>query len=276
VYATDQAGVVLVYAGPVVGTFQDDAPEAVRTGEEAGDRAGENTVGGHDLDGDGLDDLVLGASSSSRGGPSSGAIYVIEGPIGGVDDLASADAVLEGAQAGDAAGFAVSVLGDLDDDGHLDLAIGAPLRGDGQYLGVVHVVLGPFSGQSSLAGADGHFSSDRELGLGVSLTGPGDLDADGHVDVALAAPLASSTDGGLALVGGVGVFYGPLSLGSMDFGEADVWLQGDGEGATAGASLTGGDLDGDGFGDLLVTSHVGLGTGSTTPGVVSLLLGTGD
>jgi hypothetical protein len=81
--------------------------------------------GAGDVDGDGNDDIIIGASDESTGGSSAGAAYLLLGPVSGSIDLSAADATLIGENSGDEAGHSVSGAGDVDGDGNDDIIIGA-------------------------------------------------------------------------------------------------------------------------------------------------------
>ena len=97
-------------------------------GENRGDMAGVSVSNAGDVDGDGLDDLVVGAKGNDDGGSSAGKAYLVLGASLGVDpeiDLADADYGFIGEAGGDYAGVSVSTAGDVDGDGLDDLLVGA-------------------------------------------------------------------------------------------------------------------------------------------------------
>lgn len=104
---------------------------ATLVGEALGDAVGGSVAGG-DLDGDGRDDLVVGAVGNDRAATDAGAAYVFYGIGGGITELADADAVLLGHAAGIALGSGLA-LGDLDGDTYADLVAG----GVGESVGGV-------------------------------------------------------------------------------------------------------------------------------------------
>ena len=106
--------------------------------EAAGDLDSLSVTGGADLNGDGISDLVIGASKNSEGGSNAGAVYVVWGGGSGTVDLALVAQGIGGAKvvgsAGSLTGASVAIAGDLNGDGKADLLIGAPGTGESAYV----------------------------------------------------------------------------------------------------------------------------------------------
>ncbi|MBM4393335.1 MAG: FG-GAP repeat protein, partial [Deltaproteobacteria bacterium] len=98
----------LVYGGAAAGTLDLGSADAELRGETKNDAAGSALAGPGDVDGDGADDVMVGAPHESSVGTNSGAAYVFGGPVYGTFDLAGADLVLRGEATGDRAGYAVA------------------------------------------------------------------------------------------------------------------------------------------------------------------------
>ncbi|MEO1086483.1 MAG: integrin alpha, partial [Acidobacteriota bacterium] len=106
-------------------------------GIDADDNSGTSVSGAGDVNGDGIDDLIIGADAADPGGDSgAGETYVVFGVDGAAGetfpatlDLATLNGtngfVLEGIDPGDASGFSVSGAGDVNGDGIDDLIVGA-------------------------------------------------------------------------------------------------------------------------------------------------------
>ncbi len=145
-----------------------------------------------DVDGDGLDDVIVGAPFNAAGGTDAGAAHVVLGStIAGQDeiDLAAADYTFTGEEAEDYAGHAVSGAGDVDGDGLDDFLIGAP-RLDGtdgfDGHGAAYLVLGDSLGSATtdLSDADYIFTPDASWAhTGAAVAAAGDVDGDGLADV---------------------------------------------------------------------------------------------
>ena len=99
-------------------------------------RRARSVSGAGDVDGDGHDDVLVGAPGNYGDGPFGGAGYLVLGPVTGTLDLSLADAKLMGENLRDRAGLSVSAAGDVDGDGHDDLLVGAAATtGDGDRRG---------------------------------------------------------------------------------------------------------------------------------------------
>ena len=102
------------------------------SGTAAGDRSGWSVASAGDVNGDGFADLIVGAIFAAPNGSQSGAGYVVFGQASGFAaniDLSSLDGTtgfkLSGAAAGDTSGWSVASAGDVNGDGFADLIVGA-------------------------------------------------------------------------------------------------------------------------------------------------------
>ncbi len=197
------SGAVYVLAGPVTGSGAVADEAALRiTGEDDDDLAG-TALACADLDGDGTQDLLVGAPGAEQG---DGAVYGLLGPLGaGELDLASADLILRGeASAAQGLGAALAASGDLDGDGVLDVVLGATdddeNGSDGDYAaGAVWLVYGPVTANLQLpvsgdAGAK-LLGSDWDDHAGAALATGADVNGDGVDDLLIGAPRADDPDG---------------------------------------------------------------------------------
>lgn len=196
-----------------------------------------------DVDGDGIDDLIAGA-------PGEGDFGTVRVYLGtSVGPGATPDQRLTGSPRGGQFGNAVDALGDVNGDGYDDIAVCDPGVTNGNTLeGRVSVFLGRSTGLRPTAALSWEPNQDyAQLGVysqGV-VTG-GDLDGDGYNDVLVGIPRYSNgTDGEGRVVG----FRGSAAGLSRD--PAWRW-EGDQADARFGQDLSVGDLDGDGFDDLVV------------------------
>lgn len=191
-----------------------------------------------DLNGDGYSDVAAGAPNANPGGSSeAGAVRVY---LGGAVVDGTADVSLAGGAARDHFGASVAVAGDLNADGFADLVAGAPDQdAAASGAGRVYVFFGR-ADFSSVATADRTFDGDaRDDRFGHVVAGAGDLDADGYADFLVGAPD----------LGRVFLFRGGPTLAA----EAWAVLSGTEFGDRFGAAAAGaGDVDADGFADLIV------------------------
>ncbi|MCB9760004.1 MAG: FG-GAP repeat protein [Alphaproteobacteria bacterium] len=261
--ASNAGAVYLVYGPPTSGGL--GSADAKITGIASNDRAGTSADWAGDLNGDGADDVVIGAPQSDTGGSNNGSVYVLLSPLAGTVGLAAADGAWAGDESNSRVGTRVAGAGDLDGDGYADLIMGGyGARGD---TGVVYVVLGPATGSQSLADADGKlFGESIDSSAGDAVDGAGDLDGDGQDDVVIGAWEHDDGQGAAYLV------YGPAT-GTRSLIDADaVWVGSD-PGVRFGWSVAGvGDLNNDGFPDVAVGSPEADGTASNA-GMLTVLFG---
>lgn len=205
----------------------------VFTGEAANDYFGKSVSGAGDVNNDGYDDLIVGASGNDAGGNTAGRAYVYSGQTGGL--LYTFTGVAEF----DQFGFSVSGAGDVDNDGYADLIVGA-YRNDagGSEAGRVYV----YSGQTGLLLHifTGEVAGDK---FGTTVSGAGDVDNDGYADLIVGA---SYNDAGGGLAGRAYVYSGQTGTLLHTFtGEAELNRFGN---SVSGA----GDVDNDGYADLII------------------------
>ena len=204
------------------------------SGVAAGDFSGRAVSTAGDVNGDGTDDLLIGALAADPNGESSGASYVVFGGAG-VGSGGNLDSALDGTNgfrlsgvaANDNSGVAVSMAGDVNGDGIDDLLIGA--SGAGTFSsGASYVVFGGAGvgnrGNLDLSALDGT-NGFRLSGVavldysGVAVSTAGDVNGDGVDDLLIGAPGESGGPAGASYVvfGGAGVGNGGnLQLSALD------------------------------------------------------------
>jgi hypothetical protein len=249
-------------------------------GTDAGDRSGLSVSIAGDVNGDGFDDVIIGASRSDglgNGRPDAGETYLVFGsPSLPSDlelfDLGSAGVTFFGVDANDNSGFTASGAGDVNGDGFDDLIIGAhDADGPGNTrsdAGDSYVIFGrpsfpPTVELSRLGDAGitifGENPSDRS---GVSVRTAGDVNGDGFSDLVIGADLADSLGNSRTAAGNTYVLFGnPTPPESIDLAipdTADVIILGaDAYDASGLPVSSAGDINGDGFDDLLIGAHRG-------------------
>jgi hypothetical protein len=210
-----------------------------------------------DINGDGFDDVALGAPLESGDKGSEGMVYIIYGGESIVSDDVDdyAGAILIGAEASVFTGIALDGGEDADGDGYDDFLVsdfaertwvinGEELKGE---VLITDVYDGLLYGE-----VYGDYS-------GFSISFAGDVDGDGSADVLVGAPNNADT---AADSGSVYLFYGPLSGTRFGYA-ADVRFRGSGGGDLAGNDVTGGeDITGDGLDDVLIGAPAANGAGS--------------
>ena len=137
------AGAAYVIYGPMTGTQSLSTAPVKYLGEDGSNYAGRGVSAAGDLDGDGNDDLLIGAPGESSAATNAGAAYVIHGPETGVFELYYTYAKLTGEALDDGAGFTISPAGDIDADGQVDILVGAPTESyAGFEAGAVYLIAG--------------------------------------------------------------------------------------------------------------------------------------
>ena len=282
--AGTDAGQVYLFLGQNGGWAMDvplAASDISLHGEVAYDEAGNTVAYAGDVNGDGYDDLLIGAPDNDDAGVmSAGKIYLVLGPgtgLGKDASLAMADGSFLGEGILDYAGKALSGGGDVDGDGYDDMLIGVPSADQLQSQdGKSYLIYGQQGGWASnvpLAFAGASFvgsAAGDESGSSVDLMG--DVDGDGLADLFIGA---GGSDEGYGAGGQSYLFFGDAAGWAMntDLTAADQSFTGEVSDDWSGdPAVNAGDVNGDGYDDLLIGAYNNDYAG-TTAGQVYLTFG---
>ena len=239
-------GLTFIAFGPVAEDLNlEDEADVTPVGEASNVYAGRSIRSGPDLDGDGVDDLVI-AALGTMSVSGSGGFYVLYGPLSGNIDLGDADGRYAGENTSGNAGLWLDA-GDVSGDGLADVVTSGFDSTLAPSGGAAYVVFGPAADEDVLTDADIVVRGDEaeQYGGGVAV---GDLDADG-VDELLLGAQGDSTEGRSA--GALYLFQDPVP-GSYVFTDGDAAFYAESEGDNLGAGAAVGDVDGDGVPEIVI------------------------
>ena len=233
------------------------------------DRSGYSVSDAGDVNGDHFDDILIGASFASPHGGYSGQSYVVYGKsaVPGTVELSALNGTngfrVNGISTNDYSGSAVGGAGDVNHDGFDDILIGAPSAdphdsGSGQSYIVygrsavpATVELSGLNGTNGLR-LNGIATYDN---AGVAVGGAGDVNHDGFADILIGAPWVyphASKAERTYVVYGKSTLPGTIELSALN-GTNGFRLNGISAFDYAGRAVSGaGDVNGDGFADILV------------------------
>jgi len=265
------SGVAYLLYGSGGGLTAASALRFTASDNEEYDLFGDSVSGAGDVNGDGYDDVVIGATSADGVGVNTGAAYVYLGSASGLD--LGSEVKLTGATG---LGFSVASAGDVNADGYDDLVIGYP--GDSELVmgaGAAFVFLGRPSGIDPTT--ELRISSPSQAlgdGFGYSVSGGGDVNGDGYDDIVVGRSRQgwANQDAATFEAGAAYVFLGSptgIDTASGVMLQAAVGSIYDRFGDAVG---TGGDVNGDGYDDVVVGALWGPTVGG--PGAAYVYLGS--
>ncbi len=231
-----------------------------------GDYFGQNARNFGDFDGDGVEDLIVGAQLDDDGGTSLGAVYIIllksDGSIKSKQKISATAGGFTGSLAThNYFGSAVSKLKDVDGDGVNDLLVGHIYDNTAtSRSGAVWIIFlkadGTVKSQQKIANGVGGFPNilDAEDNFGCDAIEAGDLDGDGTTDILVGAPYDDDggTDKGAVYIINLntnGTVKSYKKISATTGGFSGTLASGDAFGYGVGGNA---DLNGDGKKDIVV------------------------
>ncbi|GGM98161.1 hypothetical protein GCM10010967_34970 [Dyadobacter beijingensis] len=229
-------GVAFVYKGSATGL--NTANYNILQKNQANSYFGGSVASAGDINGDGYDEVIVGAKEYTDGHTNEGAAFIYYGSNTGIDQAANPLSIQANKNDTDF-GYIVAGLGDINRDGYADFAIGAPAFAN---TGNIFVYYGTQNGISAPVTLAGQINSH----FGESVSAAGDVNGDGYADVVAGAWGASY---GEQSEGAIYIYHGSAGLMNTNYVKSIESNQVD---ARFGISIaSAGDVNGDGYGDII-------------------------
>jgi hypothetical protein len=199
------------------------------------DRFGNSVKTAGDVNGDGYDDIIVGAYGYSS---NMGRAYIF---FGGIIMNTVPDVIMSGEYSNDFFGASVSSAGDANGDGYADVIVGA--YGYFTNIGRAYIY---FGGAAMNNTADVTMTGDPNNYLGKSVSSAGDVNGDGYADLIVGAYGYSSS------IGRAHIYFGGTAMDNI----ADITLTGETTSYFGASVSSAGDVNGDGYADVIVGAYV--------------------
>ena len=261
-YGGHLAGRAYIFLG---GINIDQTVDVILPGKTAGDLFGYSVSGAGDVNGDGYDDVIVGAYKNDLNGSNSGCAFIY---FGGNKMDQTPDIILIGESSEDYFGCAVADVGDVNGDGFSDIIVGAYGNNHGGVsAGRAYIY---FGGVNMDEVVDVIFTGEGAIDLfGYSVACAGDVNGDGYSDI-IAGAYGNESAGFLA--GRAYIYFGGANVDNA----VDIILTGEAAGDLFGYSVaSAGDINADGFSDVIVGAN-GNNNGGINVGSAYIYFGNAD
>ena len=241
---------------------------------DSSDNFGFSVSDAGDVNGDGYDDVIVGCYICDGGGAGSGSAFIYFGGSS-LNGTPSPNVTIDNPEpnTGDTFGFSVSSAGDVNGDGYDDVIVGCEACDSGLAgSGSAFIYFGGSSMDTTEDVTIDNPEPDSGDRFGTSVSSAGDVNGDGYSDVIVGCEACDGS--GIAGSGSAYIYYGGSSMDSTE--DVSIHNPEPDSGDDFGVSVSSpGDVNGDGYQDVIVGCQACDGSGTADSGSIFIYLGNG-